>query len=89
MKQNYDSNLIVRSYPRFAMWGLAATLVVLVGTVIGLVSGVMWQEANRPASTTTWTEYVYVTCHSASEDSTPYDCDYDGATNTWTPRLRG
>jgi len=27
-----------------------------------------------------------VTCHSTAEDSTPYDCDYDGKTHTWTRR---
>jgi hypothetical protein len=25
-------------------------------------------------------------CHSTSEDSAPYDCDYDGDTNSWTRR---
>jgi len=33
-----------------------------------------------------WAEDHVVVCHSTSEDSTPYDCNYDGDTDSWIRR---
>jgi hypothetical protein len=56
--------------------GCAATFVIVGAFAIG---NMLARDDNNPPPS----EHR---CHSLSEDSTPYDCIYDGDTDEWQPK---